>query len=168
MSDIAYPRPENVRGRYGRWVTADMFHISERIRELDGGDRLYIQHLDPPAEYNPGDFRNFAIVEIVPGMLPPERLVTAVAALDGRVIEHLQYLLRVPFKVRFAEAEKLEKKRQDDELAAELDKALEGWGWDMRKQLAHDGFITHTGKSYAKRGVHATTAETPWRALSHS
>jgi hypothetical protein len=96
-------------------------------------------------------------------MMPPERLVTAVAALDSRVIEHLQMLLRVPFKERFAAAEKLEAKRQQDDLDAQLDKALEDWGWDFRAQLAHDGFITHTGKSFPKRGIHAGQMEPAWR-----
>jgi hypothetical protein len=163
MSDVAYPRPENLRGRFGRWVTADVFNIANRIREVEGGDRLYIQHLDPPVTYIDGDIRHFAIIEYVPEGKPPEQLVTTVSALDSRVIEHMQYLRKVPFKIRFAEAERLEKKRADEDRERQLDEALENWGWDFRRQLAHDGFITTTGVSYPSRAIKPSTAPKLWQ-----
>lgn len=150
MSAISYPRPQNVRGRFGSWVTADMFHIAQRIQEV--GDNLYIQHLDPPVTMGDQTW-NFAIVEWVPHLQPPERLVYRTEALDARVIQHVEYLLRVPFSKRFAEAEALEEKHRQEDIDRQLDEALENWGWDFRRQLEHDGFITHRGTSYPKRGV---------------
>jgi hypothetical protein len=151
MSDITYPRPDNVRGKFGRWVTADLFHIAQRIQEVD--PRLFIQSLDPPTKWHDQTW-NYVIVEVPDGM-NTEQWVYGAEALDARVVEHVQYLMTVPFSERFAIAEKLEAKREADEQDRQLEEALENWGYDFRKQLAHDGFITHTGKSYAKRGVAA-------------
>ncbi len=152
MSAVAYPRPENVKGKFGRWVTADMFHIAQRIQEIEQGDRLFIQEIDPPVRYTPDEEpRHYAIVEIDDA--GTQRMVYSTAHLDSRVIEHVQYLLAVPFHIRFAEAEKLEAKHQQEDMDNQLEEALENWGWDFRRQLEHDGFITHRGKSYAKRGV---------------
>lgn len=149
MSELTYPRPDNVRGKFGQWVTADMFHIAQRLQEVDKS--LFIQQLDPPTKWNDQTW-NYAIVEVADGF-HTEQWVYGAEALDSRVIEHVEYLLRVPFAERFAAAEALEAKRQKDAEDRELDEALEGWGWDFRKQLEHDGFITHRGTSYAKRGV---------------
>ena len=152
MSDVSYPRPDNVRGKFGRWVTADMFHIAQRIQEVD--PTLFIQVLDSPMKWADQTW-NFIIVE-VPETGPLagiECWVYPTEALDGRVIEHVQRMLAVPFDKRFEEAEKLEAKREADDQERQMEEALDGWGWDFRKQLAHDGFISHTGKSYSKRGV---------------
>lgn len=166
MSDLTYPRPENVRGKFGRWVTADMFHISQRLQEIEQGHRLFIQHLDPPVELEPGKVWNFVIVEVDDN--GTEWWVTPVRELDARVIEHVQYLLKVPYSKRFEEAEKLIAKREQDEMDRQLDEALENWGWDFRKQLAHDGFITHTGRSHPTRAIHPTKMEPAWRQTSHA
>lgn len=159
MSELTYPRPDNVRGKFGRWVTADMFHIAQRIQEVSRD--LFIQELDPPVRYNEHDERHYAIIEVDPNTYI-ERLVTTVAALDARVIDHMQYLLAVPFAQRFEEAEKLEAKRQQEDIDRQLDEALENWGWDFRRQLEHDGFIEHRGISYPKRGV-ALKLQPAWR-----
>lgn len=163
MSALTYPRPDNVHGKFGRWVTADMFHISQRIREIEDGDRLFIQHLDPPAKVGE-HLWNFVIVEVDEG--GAQHWVTGVRELDSRVIEHVQMLLRVPFAQRFEEAEKLEAKREQEHIDQQLDQALESWGWDFRRQLAHDGFIAHTGRSYPSRAIHPTKAEPTWRQTS--
>lgn len=149
MSEITYPRPDNVRGKFGRWVTADMFHISQRIQEVS--PRLFIQELDPPTVWKDQTW-NYVIVEVPEGM-HTEQWVYGAAALDARVIEHVEYLLNVPFAKRFEEAEKLEAKREAEDIDNQLEEALENWGWDFRKQLEHDGFINGRGKSYAKSGV---------------
>lgn len=163
MSTLTYPRPDNVRGKFGRWVTADMFNISQRIREIEEGQRLYIQALDHPIERGEHVW-NFVIVEVDES--GTERWVTGVESLDGRVIEHVQMLLRVPFAKRLEEAERLEEKRRQDDIDAQLDNALEDWGWGFRRQLEHDGFIEHRGRSFPKRGVHAVKREPTWR-LAH-
>jgi hypothetical protein len=162
MTDIAYPRPENLRGRFGRWVTADVFNIAKRIREVDGGDRLFIQHLDPPVTYIDGDTRHFAIIEYVPHGKPPEQLVTTVSALDSRVIDHMEFLRRVPFEKRFAEAERLEAKRAEEDKERQLNEAIDGWGWEFRNQLKRNGFIHSTGTSYPTRAIKPTKA-TLWQ-----
>lgn len=165
MSALTYPRPANVRGRFGRWVTADMFHISQRIQEVEGGDRLFIQSLDPPARLPDGQVWHFAIVEVDEN--GTQWWVYGARELDARVVEHVQYLLKVPFRARFEAAEKLEAKRQQEDMDRQLDEALENWGWDFRKQLAHDGFITHTGKSHPTRAIHPTKMEPAWRSHAH-
>ena len=161
MSDLTYPRPENVRGKFGRWVTADVFHIAERIREIEQGNRLYIQAFDKPQRLPDGQVWNFIVVEVDEG--GAEHWVTPARELDSRLIEHVQYLLRVPFKQRYEEAERLIAKREQEEMDRQLDEALEGWGWDMRRQLEHDGFIEHRGRSFPKRGIHAAKMEPAWR-----
>lgn len=148
MSEISYPRPDNVKGKFGRWVTADMFHISQRIQEVSPS--LFIQELDPPTQWKDQTW-NYAIVEV--DEHGTDRWVYGAEALDARVIEHVEYLLHVPFSERFAEAEKLEANREADDQERQLEEALENWGWDFRKQLEHDGFINDRGKSYPKSGV---------------
>ena len=161
MPELTYPRPDNVRGKFGRWVTADMFHISERIREIEQGNRLYIQTLDPPAHMPDGQVWNFVVVEVDEN--GTEWWVTPARELDSRLIEHVQMLLQVPFAQRFEAAEKLIAKQEQEEIDRQLDEALENWGWDFRKQLAHDGFIGHTGRSFPTRAIHPLKMEPAWR-----
>ncbi len=161
MPELIYPRPENVRGKFGQWVTADMFHIARRLQEIEHGNRLFIQSLKPPTRLPDGQVWNFVIVEVDEN--GTQWWVTPARELDSRVIEHAQMLLNVPFAKRFEAAEKLIAKREQEYIDRQLDEALENWGWDFRKQLAHDGFITHTGHSYPTRRVHPTKAEPTWR-----
>lgn len=165
MGDLAYPRPENVRGKFGQWVTADMFHISRRIQEIEHGNRLFIQQLDPPVDLGEHHW-NFVIVEV--DDRGAQHWVTGARELDSRILEHVQMLLTVPYAQRFAEAERLEAKREQAYIDQQLDEALENWGWDFRRQLEHDGFITHRGVSYPKRGVSAARMEPAWRHLAPS
>ena len=161
MAELTYPRPANVRGKFGRWVTADLFHIAQRLQEIEQGNRLFIQAFDGPRRMPDGQIWNFVVVEVDEG--GAQWWVTPARELDARLIEHVQYLLKVPFNKRFEEAEKLIAKREQEEMDRQLDEALENWGWDFRKQLAHDGFITHTGRSHPTRAIHPTKAEPSWR-----
>lgn len=154
MPGVTYPRPSNVQGRFGAWVDSDVFHIAERCKELN--PNLRIQTLDPPITIN-GEQRNFAIVEMT-GADGSYELVYRAPALDGRVIEYLEYLLQVPFEKRFAEAERLADKQNAAMREAELDTFTEEFAHEFRGQLARNGFITHTGTSYPLRGRAAARA----------
>lgn len=160
MPEVSYPRPDNVKGKFGRWVTADMFHIAQRLQEIDPS--LFIQSLEKPTHWKDQTW-NYTIVEV--DAAGTEHWVYGAEALDARVIEHVEYLLSVPFAERFAIAEQLEAKREADDIDNQMEEALENWGWDFRKQLEHDGFISHRGKSYAKRGVatHASKRAALWQ-----
>lgn len=149
MSDLYLPRPENIRGRYGNYVTQDMFHIAERLQELDRS--LYISTLDPPLEFH-GLVYNFAISEICAD--GQERLVMRCEQLDGRVIRECERMLRVPFLHRLAELEKVEAKWAEENKQRQLDELYERMGGNMLVQLDRCGFIDRP-VSYAKTNVTA-------------
>lgn len=134
--DLYLPRPENVRGRYGNYVSQDMFHIAERLQELDRS--LYVSTLDPPLEFH-GLTYNFAISEICRD--GQERLVMRCAQLDGRVIQDCERMLRVPFGARLDEAEKIERKWAEEEKQRQLDELYERMGGNMLVQLDRCGFV---------------------------
>jgi hypothetical protein len=147
-----YPRPANVQGKFGSWVEADVFHISERIREV--GENLRIQLLDPPQMVN-GQERRFAIVELTAADGSHE-LVYRAPALDGRVIEHVEYLLQVPFNKRFAEAERLADKQNKEDEENRIDQMVEEFGHEFQGQLWRNGFIQSRGRSYPSRHIRPT------------
>jgi len=149
MDTLALPtRPDNLHGSYGTLVDADVYNICERLKEID--PRLKIHFIDPPIRYGPKVY-NFSITEACDDGV--ERLVFRVEELDARVIQHVQYLLKVPFETRFAKAEAIEAKREEERQEAEHEKLYETMGGPMLRQLEHDGFIEHRGVSYPKRGV---------------
>jgi hypothetical protein len=153
MSEIMLPRPDNVRGRFGSYVTNDLFHIAERLQEIDGGkDRLYIQSFDEPIEWH-GRTYNFAIVEWVPEK-QREELVMRVECVDGRVIQAVERMRAIPFEQRFAEAEKLEAKWAEEDKQRELDQLYERMGGEMLIQLDRCGFVQRP-VSFAKRNATA-------------
>jgi hypothetical protein len=141
-------RQSNFRQNGNAPLTGDMFNICERIKEIN--PNLYIWPLEPPVQLGDRTF-NYSIAEVCLDRV--ERLVMRVEHLDARILEHMQYLLKVPFEQRFAEAEALTDKFEADFKENELDKLYETLGAPMFKQMEHDGFITHRGPSYAKRGV---------------
>jgi hypothetical protein len=147
MSSLAVPlRPDNIRGRFGELVEADVFHICARVKEVD--PNLYIYVVDKPGELE----KRFSIVELCRD--GEERLVFRTNVLDGRIIEKLQYLLRVPFKTRFAEAEALEAKAEEERQRLEHEDLYERIGRPMLTDLDRCGFIPGGRRSsYAKRGV---------------
>jgi hypothetical protein len=142
VSSLALPRPSNLRGPWGELVTADQYHISERVQELD--PNLYIY------KFGTNGNITYAICEMCSDRV--ERLVYRTTALDGRVIERLQFLLHVPFAERLAEAEKIEKKAEEERKEAEHAELYERIGGPMLPDLERCGFIQRP-KSYAKRGV---------------
>lgn len=147
MTSLALPRPDNLRGRYGALVESDVYDICSRIKEVD--PNLYIQLLDPPVQFA-GKVYHYAIVEVCRDGV--ERLVCRVEELDARVIEHMQYLLHVPFEKRFAEAERLEAKAEAERREKEHAELYERIGRPMWTDLERCGFIQRPA-SYAKRGI---------------
>jgi hypothetical protein len=147
-SGLAVPvPPDNLRGRFGSYVESDVYHICDRIKEIDS--RLRICVLEPPVEFA-GKTYNFSVVELCPDGV--ERLVYRTEALDARIVEHLQYLLRVPFDKRFAEAERIEAKHEAEQKQRDFEEYYERVGRPMMTDLERCGFITR-GISYPKRGV---------------
>lgn len=153
MPSIILPRPDNVRGRFGSYVTNDLYHIAERLQEIEGGHgRLYVEAFDEPLDWH-GRIYNFAITEYVPELMPPERLVMRVEHLDGRVIERVERMRKIPFEKRFAEAEKLEARWAAEDKEHQLNELYEKMGGNMLIQLDRCGFVDRP-VSYSK--VNAT------------
>lgn len=151
MSALAIPvTPDNLRMSRKIPVSSDVFNICDRVKEVS--PRLLIYGYDPPVQFN-GTTYHYAIQEMCDDRV--ERFVCRVEVLDARIIEHLEYLLRVPFEHRYAEAEKLEDKANAEAKEHELDELYETMGAPMRRQLEHDGFTGVRNRSYAKRGVKA-------------
>lgn len=143
---VVASQPRNLRYARGH-VEGDVFRICERLAEID--PRLFVEPLDPPVTFN-GTTYHFSIVEECGDGVC--RLVFRAPALDARIIEHVQYLMHVPFERRFKEAVDRAEQMEADAKEAELDDLYERMGRPMWTQLEHDGFIQRN-RSYAKRGV---------------
>lgn len=147
---LLLPTPTNLllpEGTQSFVVEQDLYDICSRIRqEVDGGERLFVVLHEPPtgAPY-------FTIMER--GDDGVERVaIPRIDELDGRVIERLQYILRVPLSQRIDEFEKAEAIAEAKRKENEADELYERLGRPMWGQLEHDGFIQR-GVSYAKAGV---------------
>lgn len=145
MHDLLLERPDNVRGPFGTYVNHDVFHIAERLKELD--PHLVIEAHEPK-HFGPKTW-NFTIAELIPG---GEKLVMRVEQLDARIIERCRYILSVPFEQRYAEMEKEEAKWEAQEWDRQKEEAYERIGGPMNILLEQCGF-SQRPKSYAKRGV---------------
>lgn len=147
---LLLPVPTNLllpQGSQTFLVEQDLYGICERIgREVEGGDRLtVVMHSLPSGE------TYFTIMEKCADGV--ERVaIPRIDELDGRVIERLQYLLRVPLSARLADAERVEAANAADAKEQELDDLYENFGRPMLTQLEHDGF-TQRPTSYPKLGV---------------
>ena len=147
MGKIILPRPENVRGRFGSYVTHDVYHIAERLQEVS--PRLFVSTLDPPIEFH-DEVYNFAVSEMCSDGV--ERLVCRVESLDGRLIEKVERMLRIPFAHRLRELEKLEAKWAEEEKQRQLDELYDRMGEPFLRKLEECNFIDPKWKhSYAKR-----------------
>jgi hypothetical protein len=130
-----------------RYIDGDMFNICERLAEID--PRLFIVELSDDEV----DGAKYVIMEHcddgVARMAIPERL----KELDARVLERVQYILNVPWEHRLAAIEAENEAYEKAHHEQILDEMYEKMGGQFRWQLEHDGFITHRGVSYAKKGV---------------
>jgi hypothetical protein len=142
MGLVAAGSPDNLRGSFGHLVEADVFSICDRIKEVDRNLVIYVMPSDSR--------RRFSIVEMCRDNV--ERLVFTTDELDGRVIERLQYLLRVPFEKRLAAAEAIEEKAKEEQHEREHQELYEQIGAPMLRDLERCGFIQRP-RSFAKRGI---------------
>lgn len=128
-----------------RFVDGDMFDICKRIAHVSRS--LYIVQLTD----RKGTDCTYVVMER--GLDGGSYMVLKTKELDARVIERVEYLLRVPFDKRFAEAEALERKAEADLRQAAIDETYERVGHAFQRQLWHDGFIEHRKTSYPTKGV---------------
>lgn len=147
MGEILLPRPDNVRGQFGSYVTHDVYHIAERLEELARGvnAHLHIESIDPPIEQF-GRTYHFAIVEDT--QVGPQ-LVMRVKELDARVITACERMLHIPFEKRFQEAEAECERWEAEEKERQLDELYENMGGNMRIMLERCGFTDSWGPRYA-------------------
>lgn len=132
------PANINTGGIRNARITSDMFHISERIAEIDAPYPLAINLTQDQGS----GATAYTIVEEAP---QGPRVVFRCNRLDARVIEHVQYLIRVPLKDRFAEAEKIMDKWDADEKDREMDDLVERVGLPMLRDLRECGFLGEYG-----------------------
>lgn len=138
-----------------RFVDSDMFDICKRLAHLDR--RLFIVQLE---ETDPKLLREARKTGKLPvtyvimerGLDGGAYMVLKTKELDARVLERIQYLMRVPLDKRFEEAERLEAKAKADMERDGIEAAYERMGQDFRHQLKKDGFIVG-GPSYPTKGV---------------
>jgi hypothetical protein len=128
-----------------RYVGSDMFDICKRLAYISRS--LFIVQLYDPEV----DGANYVIMEH--GIDGGAYMVMKTNVLDARVLEKAEYLLRVPFEYRLAEAEELERKAEDEIRQNAIDETYERVGHAIQRQLWHDGFIEHRKTSYPTKGV---------------
>lgn len=130
-------------------VEADVFGICERLREHDPNLRINVME--------EGTQHAFVVTELGPDGV--ERFVTRVAALDGRLIEDCQRMLKMPLKDRLAECDRINAARKEEDIQMRLDEV-----WEVAGQQTYDamfkGAFVHTPKreSYRPLSKAATRA----------
>ena len=149
MSEIILPRPDNVRGRFGQFVTSDVFDIARRLWELGKtvNVELFVSVLDPPVTKF-GRTYKFVISEFH-RETGDEHFVMYLKELDGRAVTACERMLKIPFKQRVRESERLNEKWEAEQKEATLDKLYDDMGGPMRIQLERCGFTDPWGPKYA-------------------
>jgi hypothetical protein len=129
--------PKNFRSDWGTTeVTGDLYNICNRMAELS--PNLLMRDRAGYGWPEDGGKRYICSEICVDGI---ERWVWGFQELDARVIEKLEYMLHVPFEIRFAEAERLEAQIEEARKQAELDRLVETVGLPMLPDLERTGFI---------------------------
>lgn len=134
-------RPSNLRvdpDLISAHIEGDLYRICDRIKAEFGNRLFVVMHKDHPKPY--------VIMERADDGI--ERFVLRTDVLDGRVVDRLQYLLKVPLDKRLAEFEKLEDKHEAEKKEEELEELYENLGRPMRRQFYKDGFIDSYPTSY--------------------
>jgi hypothetical protein len=133
MSTVKIKTPGNIKTKYGRVVTSDVYNVAEKVQELD--PNLMIVETEP--KFN----KRWLVVEMVNrGGTMEVTPVKRYAVLDSRVVEDLERMLRIPLEERLKELDDWmaaeEKAKQEAEYARlwELGEKAE---WAARK----DGLI---------------------------
>jgi hypothetical protein len=132
-------------------VTNDLYNVSERLRELS--PRLAINITTVEGEDGSALERAYTIVEETE---TGPQVVFRCNVLDGRVVEHVRYLLKVPVAQRYQEAEKLADKLEEERKETEMDTLVEKLGLPMARELLACGFVdgrySHTDAGRSRRG----------------
>jgi hypothetical protein len=143
--------PSNIKtgGRFHvEAVSGDMYDIANRLAELN--PRLFISILEDRA---PDALHPVVYVIMEQTNRGTEEVVFKCYQLDARVLEHVSYLMKVPFAQRFAEAEKELDKYEAEQHETQLDELTEDVGLAMRHELRRLGFTDgryHAGSTSRK------------------
>jgi hypothetical protein len=117
-------------------ITSDMYNISERLKEID--PNLYVLLREDRA-------MGAKAFTIMWSRETDDELVLTCRRLDARVIEHVQYLMKVPLERRFNEACKIIDKLEAEKAEDEKDELVEKLGLPMIRELQRCGFIDTRG-----------------------
>lgn len=134
--------PSNIKvgGRFHvEAVTGDLYNISERLRELN--PRLFINVME---DRHPNALHPITYVIMEQTSRGTEEVVFKCHYLDARVLEHVRYLMHVPFEKRYAEAEKELDKYEAEQHQTQLDELTEDVGLELRHELRRLGFTDGT------------------------
>lgn len=120
-------------------MTSDVFNICQRVAELDPNLRVLYNESDPE--------KPWVVTEMSTDR--EERFVARYQALDARIIEDLQYMLRVPFLDRLRVQDEREAARKETDVSA-FEAAADRFEFDLRKAGGRGG----SGPNYRpkKRG----------------
>lgn len=133
--------PSNIilpEGSKAQFVESDLYDICERIRELDENLRVVVlEHVDGRAVFAITEIDRQGNVNLVMRIGPGCKI----DALDGRVIDHLNWIRAIPADVRAAQIEKeiaAERAYADEQKAEKL---YEDMGQTLYDNLFKCGFV---------------------------
>lgn len=132
------PVPSNFKNAgKAHYVESDLYSIALRVKELDP-NLVIVFHEDHE--------QPFVVMEKCADGV--ERFVSRYTELDARIIEDLQYMLRVPFEHRLAEADKRVAAANAEVTAPDPEK--QDWYFtEMARELRRSGLMTpHWGTNY--------------------
>lgn len=143
MSDLLLPdglRPTNLHltpDHKVRYVSNDMFHIADRIREIS--PRLYILEL----EKNSAEGSKFGLAIMEQCRDGIDRLIFRVKRgnLDSRVLDRLRMLMAQDLHARLAILDAERERWEAEESRDALDNLYENMGGPMWVELENTGFI---------------------------
>ena len=123
--------PRNTRESM-QMVTGDVYNIANRIKEKFGPNLFIVVHDNHP--------KPFVVMEHCAD--GAERLVKRYEALDARIIEDLEYMLKVPFEKRqkIAELEVAKAEAERDRAFAESEK-FDYFATEMKREMKRANMI---------------------------
>ncbi len=133
--------PSNIRlpeGSRASHVDSDLHNISGRLRELDGNLFLaLIEHVGGDAIWAVCETNREGVETLVFRVGPG----CEIDALDGRVIEKLNYIRSVPVHERIARLEREIDAEREAKHAEGLERLYDSWGGDLYDGLFRYGFV---------------------------
>lgn len=131
-------------------LEGDVLNICERVRKEVSED-LFIVIAQPERP----DGKNFIVMERTKD---GDKMVKRYEALDSRIIEDLQYMIKVPFEHRIKLLEQENEAYEAAQKEEQLEELYEDVGRRMWTQLEKDGFINTRPVSFPKKGVTSGTS----------